>query len=595
VTTLPEADAGGRGAPKPETVPAGPGFFHAVAIDFDGTLTLGGHPEPETLAALDEARAAGRLIILVTGRILAELLEVFPDVVEHTDAIVAENGAVLVRDGRQRALATPVPAELATALETRGVAVRRGQVLLACAGTADTAVLNEVRRLGLDCQLVRNRGELMILPAGLSKGTGLVAGLAELGVSAHSVAAIGDAENDHSLLLTAELGVAVGNAVAALKAGADVVLAERDGRGVRAFLRGQVIGGTERRFPRRWRVMLGRSADGGHASIPASQVNVLVTGVPQHGKSYLGGLIAEQLIRLGYSVVIMDPEGDHAGLGALGNVLVTSGAPPAADVLASMVRHHAGGIVVDLSALGAQEKVGYLESAHRALERERASTGLPHWLVIDEAQVPLARDTATLFEPAATGYCLITHRPQDLRPEALLAVDVLITVPGGEPDGRAADLIAAAGAMPHAAAAALLARAGPGQAVLVRRDQPGTGLVFSIGRRETAHMRHWHKYTDGQLSAGRRFYFRRTGDTTTGTSAGNVGELERELRTCDDATIEHHCGHADFSRWVAEVLGDPPLAAAMADIEQAVTSGTAGTAQGRDRFVSVIQDRYRDG
>lgn len=592
--TRPEAAADAGGASLP--APAGPGFFHAIAIDFDGTLTLSDRPEAETLGALDEARAAGRRVIIVTGRILAELHAAFPDVDEHTDAIIAENGAVLAHGGRQRRLAVPVPEDLAAALEARGVAVRRGQVLLACDGSDDAVVLSEVRRLGLECQLVRNRGALMVLPAGVSKGTGLVAGLSDLGISPHSVAAIGDAENDHSLLLAAELGVAVGNAVPALKADADVVLDEHDGRGVTSFLRGPVIGGTERRHPRRWRVTLGTSADGVPISIPASQVNVLVTGVPQHGKSYLAGLIAEQLIRLGYCVVVMDPEGDHAGLGGLGGVLVTSGQPPSAQALASMVRHRAGGIVVDLSALRAEEKVSYLESAHRELEALRVRTGLPHWLIVDEAQVPLARDTATLFEPAVTGYCLITHRPQDLRPEALLAIDILITLPGDEPGGHAADLIAAAGAMSHAAAVALLSKAGPGQAVLVSRDRPASGLVFSVGARETAHMRHWHKYSGGQLSADRRFYFRRDLDTPTGTSVGSIGELGRALRSCgDDMIVAHHSRHADFSRWVAEVLGDPPLAAAIADVEYAVRSGTASTAEGRSMLIALINDRYCDG
>jgi hydroxymethylpyrimidine pyrophosphatase-like HAD family hydrolase len=588
-----EAEAGASGALGPAL--AGPGFFHAVAVDFDGTLTLDGRPEAATLAALDEARAAGRRIIIVTGRILAELLAVFPDVGEHVDLIIAENGAVLAHGSRHRLLAAPVPDELATALADRGVAVRRGQVLLACDGSDDAVVLSEVRRLGLDCQLVRNRGALMVLPAGVSKGTGLVAGLSDLGISPHSAAAIGDAENDHSLLMAAELGVAVGNAVAALKADADVVLAERGGQGVRSFLRGPVIGGSERRHARRWRVTLGSRADGGPASIPASQVNVLVTGPPHHGKSYLAGLITEQLITLGYCVVILDPEGDHIGLGRLSSVLVTSGQPPSADALADLVRHHVGGIVVDLSALRADEKISYLEAAHRELAAVRASIGLPHWLVVDEAQLSLARDTATPFEPAATGYCLVTHRPQDLRPEALLAVDVLITMPGGEPAGHAADLIAAAGAMPHAAAAALLSKAEPGQALLVSRERPGTGLIFSIGQRETAHMRHWHKYSDGQLSADRRFYFRRDRNTPTGTSAGSTGELEHELACGDDAIVAHHSKHADLSCWVAEVLGDPPLAAAIAEVEQAVGSGAASAADGRSRLISVIHDRYRDG
>ena len=347
-------------------------------------------------------------------------------------------------------------------------------MLLACSGADEQVVLAEVRRLGLECQLIRNRAELMVLPAGVSKGTGLAAGLAELGISAHNTVAVGDAENDHSLLAAAELGVAVAGAVSALKAGADIVLAEADGPGVAAFLRGPVLAGRVRVHPRRWRITLGTLAGGTPASIPASQVNVLVTGVPQHGKSYVAGLIAEQLIRLGYSVVIFDPEGDHAGLGRLRDVLVTGtdGNLPSAGDLARTVQHHAGGVVVDLSAAPAGQRAGYLQAALRQLEAARGATGLPHWLIIDEAQLPLARDARAWFEPAAAGYCLVTHRPEDLRPEVLLAVDVLIALPGHDPAGRLADLVAAAGTISHEAAAALLAQAGPGQAVLVDRESP---------------------------------------------------------------------------------------------------------------------------
>jgi len=124
---------------------------------------------------------------------------------DHADIVIAENGAVLAGGGEQRVLAAPVPGELDAALAARGVAFRRGEVLLACDGAAEPVVLGEVRRLGLECQLVRNRGALMVLPSGVSKGAGLAEGLAELGISCHNAVAIGDAENDHSLLAAAEL------------------------------------------------------------------------------------------------------------------------------------------------------------------------------------------------------------------------------------------------------------------------------------------------------------------------------------------------------------------------------------------------------
>jgi haloacid dehalogenase-like hydrolase/Helicase HerA, central domain len=454
-------------------------------------------------------------------------------------------------------------------------------------------VLEEVRRLGLECQLVRNRAELMVLPAGVSKGAGLAAGLADLGISVHNAAAIGDAENDHSLLAVAELGVAVGNAVRALKADADLVLAGDDGQGVASFLRGPVLAGRTRVHPRRWRIALSAPAVGLPASIPASQVSVLIIGVPQRGKSYMAGLIAERLIRLGYSVVIFDPEGDHTGLGELGDVLVigSAGTLPAPAELARIAGHHRGGIVVDLSATPPGRRADYLHAALGELEAARAQTGLPHWLVIDEAHVPLARDTPAFLQPAIAGYCLVTHDPGDLRPGALLAVDIVIALPG-DPAGGTIDLVAAAGTMQRHAAAALLEQAGPGQAVLVQRNRPGTGLVFTIARRETAHMRHWHKYSAGHLRLARRFYFRRDWDTPAGATAGSAAELEHQLLTCDEAVITRHCSCGDFSRWVGDVLGDPPLAAALAAAENALRSGITSAAQAREALTDAIRHRY---
>ena len=116
--------------------------------------------------------------------------------------------------------------------------------------------------------------------------------------------------------------------------------------------------------------------------------------------------------------------------------------------------------------------------------------------------------------------------------------------------------------------------------------------MFAIGHRETAHMRHWHKYSAGHIGPDRRFYFRRDWNTSTGVTAGSIGELEHELRVCDDDVIIHHCQHGDFSRWVQEVLGDPPLAAAIAQAELAARSGTASAADARAKLTGAIHQRY---
>jgi len=53
-------------------------YFMALASDYDGTLAEDGRVAPATLEALDLLRQSGRKLILVTGRELPDLQEVFP-------------------------------------------------------------------------------------------------------------------------------------------------------------------------------------------------------------------------------------------------------------------------------------------------------------------------------------------------------------------------------------------------------------------------------------------------------------------------------------------------------------------------------------
>ena len=78
-----------------------------------------------------------------------------------------------------------------------------------------------IRELGLELQLIFNKGAVMILPSGTSKATGLAAALKEMGLSPHNVVAVGDAENDHALLALCECSVAVANALPMLQEKAD--------------------------------------------------------------------------------------------------------------------------------------------------------------------------------------------------------------------------------------------------------------------------------------------------------------------------------------------------------------------------------------
>lgn len=572
-------------------------YFRALAVDYDGTLTLGRRPEPRVLDALHEARAAGLALVLVTGRILASLRDDFPDVDEHFDAIVAENGGVLSVGGAERALAPAVSTVLARALERRGIAVERGHVLLASSAAHAAAAETEIQRLGFEYHLSRNRAALMILPATVSKGAGLCEALAELGISPHSALAAGDAENDHSLVDVCELGVAVGNAVEALKAHADVVLTQPDGDGIRALLAGPILSGAARVHPRRWRVRLGTFEGGEPATVPGSQANLLVTGESGSGKSYLAGLLAERLIALGYTVCVLDPEGEHDALGRLRGAATAGGdAPlPEPEQLRQLVLHRLGSLVVDLSSLPAERKVAYLADAAEALGRERAATGLPHWIVVDEAQLALEAGLAGRIDVAAGGVCLVTYRPECVPGALLEQMDVLLAL--RDDPARVAAILARLGpAFDAGLPGPSPWGSGPQRRVLVSARHGGPARAFTPAARVSAHVRHLHKYASAKLPPHRSFVFRaRWG--VTGRSAANVTELHAELERASPDAVEHHVRGGDLSRWVRLVLKDDTLAGAFTAVELGARAEGEAPAPGvvegwRRGLLRAIEERY---
>ena len=212
--------------------------FLALATDYDGTLASDGAVDLKTVVALRRLAATGRKLILVTGRQLNDLLRVFPEA-SIFDAVVAENGAVLHRpDSRDtRVLAPPPPADFVAALQRRGVdPLWQGQVVVATVQPNDRAVIEVIRELRLDLQVILNKGSVMVLPGSVDKATGLRAALDELALAPRSVVAIGDAENDQAFLAMSGYGVAVANALEPLKATATHVTRGEAGAGVREII-----------------------------------------------------------------------------------------------------------------------------------------------------------------------------------------------------------------------------------------------------------------------------------------------------------------------------------------------------------------------
>lgn len=550
------------------------GFVRAVALDLDGTIAHGGALSARAMDAVAAARAEGLTVVLVTGRIVSEMHADFPALADAFDAVVAENGALLVLPDGARSLARPVDAELGQALAARGAQVRCGQVLLAGSAHDTEAVLAEVGRLGLDCQLLRNRDELMVLPSGVSKGTGLVAALEELGLSAHNTIAVGDAENDLALFEAAELGVAVSNAVPSLKQHADLVLDQADGEGVAALLEGPLVRGVHPVRPVRRRLEIGLFQDGSPATVPGAQANILVCGGSGAGKSHMAGLLMEQWVTAGYSVLVLDAEGDHIGLAHLRNTAVLGDGLrlPTPHELVSVLRAQRSSVVLDLSTTTACERAAYLHEVAAAIEAERAISGVPHWIVVDEAHQALgmAGAATTVFRPADLGYCLITYVPEQLSDTARAAIDVTIRVTGAPMSGMA----------------------GTGTALL--REAGSPEREFVLAARRTPHRRHWHKYAVEPLPSHRWFRFRSPNGPEL-YAARDLREFSKALHDVDAGAAEYHLCRGDFSRWLIGTLQDRELGAAVGAVErELLTRRAQDVERAREQVLAEIGERYHD-
>ena len=207
--------------------------YDALATDYDGTIAHDGVVDEPTVDALRRAREAGLRLIMVTGRELSDLFNTFAhaDMFEH---IVAENGAVLYDPaaGKVEVLAPAPPPALLEALARDSVPLSVGHSIIATVEPYEHQALAAIRDLGLEWHVIFNKGSVMVLPAAVTKATGLARALESMGLAAERTVGVGDAENDQAFLRSCGLAVAVDNALPTVKEMAHVVTAGARGAGV---------------------------------------------------------------------------------------------------------------------------------------------------------------------------------------------------------------------------------------------------------------------------------------------------------------------------------------------------------------------------
>jgi len=562
--------------------------FLALAADYDGTLAHDGRVPDETVDALRRAREAGHRLIMVTGRVLPQLHEVFPHL-DLFDRIVAENGALLYDPAttQERLLAPEPPEDLTRGLRDRGVPVDVGRVVIATAEPFGTTCFEVIHALGYEHDIFFNKGSIMILPSGISKGSGLDAALRDLDVSPHNVVCVGDAENDHSLLRAGEARVAVANALPSLKEEADWVTPGERGRGVVQLIDQMLeddLAALSAKLSRH-DIPIGKTDAGEEVTLPSYGHNILIAGTSGGGKSSLVTALIERLAQRCFQFCVVDPEGDYETVDFAIQIGTTDIRPDEREILTTLVNPREN-VIVNLLAVPLSDRPSFFEHLLTMLEEMRTRTAHPHFVVVDEAHHMLPRD----WEPAPETLPLelrkvifVTTRPDIVSPAVLRTVKTVLAV-GDNIDRTIADFCSAQGlpapslpslSVPH------------GRAIRWTPSDPDQVIRFTVAPSSTKRHRHIRKYAFGDLGP-ESFHFRGP-EQRLNLRARNLQTFIDLAKGVDDATWLYHLRRHDYSHWVREMVKDPDLAYEIADVEN---NEALNPQESRNQISQAIEHRY---
>lgn len=542
--------------------------FLALCCDYDGTIAHHGIVAQATIEAMERLVASGRRLVLVTGRELDDLQRVMPRL-DLFERVVAENGALLYTPAtrEEEPLAEPPSAPLVEALRQRGVApLSVGRCIVATWEPHDKTVLQAIHDLGLELQVIFNKGAVMVLPSGINKASGLSAALRHMGLSPRNAVGIGDAENDHAFLALCECAVAVANALPALKVKADIVMHRDHGDGVIDLVEQMLADdlASSARNLLRHRIPLATAVDGRALTIDAQASGVLIAGTSGSGKSTIGKGLLECIVERGYSFVIVDPEGDYGTVeGAV--TLGTSERAPAVDEAVQLLEQQKNA-VLNLVGLPLEDRPTYFVSLLSRMVGLRTRTGQPHWLYIDEAHHLLPQTLQSIqgaLPERLAGVVLITVHPHLIAVDALRWINAAVVV-GDEPSTTLRQFAdASGGALDPSCSEMNLAQ---GEALVWTLEEGQRPVRAEPSRTRAEHRRHSRKYAEGELPPDRSFYFRGPDDKLN-LRAANLFAFLQMADGVDDETWEHHRRRGDYSRWMADGIKDDTLASEARRIE----------------------------
>ncbi|MBY0357282.1 MAG: HAD-IIB family hydrolase [Candidatus Obscuribacterales bacterium] len=563
--------------------------YHVLACDYDGTLAHNGKVSGEHIAALYKLRASGRKLILVTGRQLSDLLQVMPDL-NVFDRVVAENGGLLYnpKTHEERLLTAPASTALFSTLKSLRVEpLSAGQTIIATWQPHEATVLKAIRELGLELEIIFNKGAVMVLPSGINKATGLQAALTDLELSEHNAIAIGDAENDHAMFSLCELSVAVNNAIPSVKQHADFIVSGHHGHGVSELVE-MIINNdcaSISKQSRKHQIVLGLDDNELPVNLDNCSSTVLICGPSGSGKTSAAIAIVEQLVESKYQFCLIDPERDFdhfEGAVVLGN----SVRPPSVEEVVQLIQSPDQNVIVSLLGLAMTDRPAFFAALLPHLQELKARTGRPHWTVVDEAHylLPSAWNQAYDRSQMLDGMLLITVHPDHVAKPVLKMVDTFVIVGSDKSETISAFCSAVEESEPLLEERKDSAR----QNVVWFRSKDTVPVYVRPWRSKREHHRHQRKYAEGNLGAYHSFYFRGASGRLN-LCANNLLMFLHLANGIDDDTWLYHLRRHDYSRWFRYSIKDARLSAEVEPVENDFNLSPGAS---RDRIKHMIEARY---
>jgi hypothetical protein len=285
---------------------------------------------------------------------------------------------------------------------------------------------------------------------------------------------------------------------------------------------------------------------------------------------------------------LFDPEGDYDEF----ERFVTLGDPqrvPGASEVLEVLNTLEHSLNINLLGVPLADRPSLFLSLLSRVQELRATTGRPHWIIIDEAHhlLPATLDSASLTIPKdLSTFALVTVHPDQVARAILSSTNGLIAI-GSNPAAVIAQFCAGAGKdlrpsllpePPHEA----------GEVITWWFCETPQPVKVKLEPAKAELRRHRRKYEAGELGEDKSFYFRGP-EGKLNLRAQNMKMFVQLAEGVDEDTWVHHLRKGDYSKWLREAVKDATIAEEVAKIEK---NTQLTPSESRAQILDIIRKHY---